>query len=335
MALVTPQKTNGTAPAAAAPPKLKLITSRGKKDVPLFVALYSPEGFGKTTWASQAPNPLFFDIEHGTSQLDVQRFVFDESGRTTPASLGEVMLGLRAVEVEEHDFKTVVIDTADALEALIHAQVVADANEAKIKGIEDFGYGKGYVAALDRWRVVVAQLERLRARGLNVIVLAHSHIKTFKDPASEGWDRYQLKLHQSAAGLIKEKAEIVLFGNFEEFAAKDERTKRIRGVSEGARVLHTVHSPAWDAKNRHGLPDVMPLDWDTFYAACKAHQPAPPDEINAAIVALLPTLSEKDRVTAQGMLKRANGDAEKLAQLLGWARQKSTTNTASAEKEGA
>lgn len=323
MALVTPQK---LAAAAAPPPKLKLVTAGGKKERPLLVALYSPEGLGKSTWASQAPAAIFIDVEHGTSQLDVQRFVFDDTGRTTPATFDEFMLALRALETEEHSFQTVVIDTADALETLIHAQVVREAGKPDdIKGIEDFGYGKGYVAALDRWRLAAAQVERLRTkRGMHVIFLAHSQIKTFKDPASEGWDRYQMKLHASAAGLIKERCDIVLFGNFEEFAAEDKKTKRIRGVSEGARVVHTVHSPAWDAKNRHGLPEVMPLDWDLFFAACKAHQPADPDALRACITLLLVTLSEDDSLKAQAALVRAGNDAEKLSQLYGWARQRST-----------
>ncbi|HCX62416.1 MAG TPA: hypothetical protein DHU59_08265, partial [Clostridiales bacterium] len=29
----------------------------------------------------------------------------------------------------------------------------------------------------------------------------------------------------------------------------------------GARVMHTTHSPWWDAKNRHDLPDELPFDY--------------------------------------------------------------------------
>ena len=29
----------------------------------------------------------------------------------------------------------------------------------------------------------------------------------------------------------------------------------------GKRVMYTTHHPAWDAKNRHGLPDELPMEY--------------------------------------------------------------------------
>jgi hypothetical protein len=255
-------------------PKLKLATSKGRVAYPLWITLYSAEGLGKSTFASRAPSPIFLDVEHGTRELDVERFAFDDlTGRTTPESFTEILLALRALETEEHQYKTVAIDTLDAVEALIHSHICF--RDAK-QSIEDYGFGKGYVAALDEWRILIAHFERLRKRGLNVITLAHSAVKTFKDPSSDGWDRHQMKLHQSAAGLVKERSDIVLYGSYEEYAVKSDKTKRLQGVSTGARIIHTTHNAAWDAKNRHDLPEQMPLDWDDFYAAVQAHRPAEP-----------------------------------------------------------
>jgi hypothetical protein len=307
MALAAPQKI--TPP----PPKMKLATSRGRIAYPLWITLYSSEGLGKSTFGSRAPSPIFLDVEHGTRELDVDRFVFDEhTGRTTPDSFAEILSALRVLENEEHGFKSVVIDTLDATEALIHAHICF--RDAK-QGIEDYGFGKGYVAALDEWRLLVAQFERLRKRGMNVITLAHAAVKTFKDPASDGWDRHQMKLHQSAAGIIKERSDIVLYGTYETYAVKNEKTKRVQGVSTGARIIHTVHNAAWDAKNRHDLPEQMPLDWDDFYAAVQAHRPADPAALAGEIRRKAEGIGGEVKEKALAFLEQHAADAAALAKL--------------------
>lgn len=299
-------------PKPVPPPTLKLTTTKGKKAHPLWVTLYSPEGLGKSTFGSRAPAPVFIDVERGTYELDVDRFVFDDTGRTTPESFTEIMLALRALENEPHQFKTVVIDTLDAVETLIHAHICK--RDGK-QSVEDYGYGKGYVAALDEWRILVSQFERLRKHGMNVITLAHSAVKTFKDPASEGWDRYQMKLHQSAAGLIKERSDIVLFGAYETMTVKNDKTKRVQGVSTGARIIHTVHNAAWDAKNRHDLPEQMPLDWEDFFAAVQAHQPADPLALAKAIEEKAHRLGGDVETKALEWVKSHAGNSAELAKL--------------------
>jgi hypothetical protein len=294
-------------------PKLKLATTKGRTTYPLWVTLYASEGLGKSTFGAHAPAPIFIDVEHGTRELDVERFVFDEAtGRTTPETLDEIKLALRALEVEEHQFRTVVIDTLDAVEALLHAHICY--RDGK-QGIEDYGYGKGYVAAVDEWRILIAQFERLRKRGMNVITLAHSSIKAFKDPSSDGWDRHQMKIHQSAAGLIKERSDIVLFGAYETYAVKNEKTKRVQGVSTGARIIHTVHNAAWDAKNRHDLPEQMPLDWDDFFGAVQAHRPADPKALAAEIKRKAEQVGGEVKEKAFTFLAEHSADAAALARL--------------------
>ena len=45
----------------------------GKQIGALKIALYAPEGIGKTTYAAQMPNPVFIDTEGGSGFLDVVR----------------------------------------------------------------------------------------------------------------------------------------------------------------------------------------------------------------------------------------------------------------------
>lgn len=241
---------------------LSSITS-GKIMAPIKTLVYGPEGVGKSTFASESASPVFIPVEEGTNALDVKRF-------PRPETLQDFLDAIIELGKGEHEFKTVVVDTIDALEPLIWAAVC---KKGKKDSIEDFGYGKGYTIALAEWLTVLHYLERLRAlKGINVVLLAHSQVKTFKNPEGEDFDRYELKLAgKGASALCKEWSDNVLLATYEVIAATNEQTKRTRGLSTGNRIAHTVHSGAYDAKNRHSLPDPMPFVWADYRAAVAAH----------------------------------------------------------------
>lgn len=283
---------------------------RGKQDQPAKVTLYGVEGIGKTTFAAGAPKPIFLG-EDGTSQLDVTRFPMPETWQ-------EVLDAVRLLANETHDFETLVVDTLDWAEPLLWAFICARDKKANI---EDYGFHKGYGAALDEWRVFLGALESMRrAKRMHVILVAHSWIKTFKNPEAEDYDRYQMSLNDKAAGLIKQWSDAVLFANYETFAPKDVKTKRVRGVDTGARLLYTMRRAAYDAKNRYGLHEVLPLAWADFAAGMAA--PTAPDELLAEIDRKLTQLGGDQEKDAREALGRANGDAVKLAQLNNWANAK-------------
>ena len=283
---------------------------RGRIAKPLRVLLFGVEGVGKSTFGANAPSPIFLGAEDGTSELDVARF-------PQPGSWDEALEAIAELTRAEHDHKTLVIDTVDWLEPLCWSKVVERASDKDIKTIEDFGYGKGYVAALDEWRVLLASLERLRsARGMHIVLLAHSWIKTFKNPEAEDFDRYELKLHAKAGGLLKEWCDAVLFAQYETYANKDSKTKRVRGVSTGARIVQTQRTAAWDAKNRYDLPETLPLDWEAFAEAVTAHRPADPGILHARITGMLTSIADNALATrVRAAVEAANGNAAELARI--------------------
>lgn len=317
----------GPGPAPAAAPKMKLVTAKGRQERPLWVHLYGVEGVGKTKFAADAPDVVFLDVEHGTAEQDVARFVFDEAtGRTQPNDWPEALAALRLLATEKHDFKTVAIDTLDALEALIWQSICKRDGKTNI---EDYGYGKGYVAALDEWRLFVATVERIRAMGINVVTTAHSAIKSFKNPEGDDYDRFTMKMNDKAGAFIKERADVVLFARHETFADKDEKTKRVRGVSSGARVICTQRTAAYDAKNRHDLPESMPLDWGEFHAAVLARRPADPKALVSEIERKAKEVGGEVEAAA---LAWATKYADKPAEL---ARMNDKLNAKLAEKQAA
>jgi hypothetical protein len=290
-----------------APPRMTISSVlKGKRQTPIRVLLYGTEGIGKSTFGAEAPKPIFLGAEDGTAQLDVERF-------PSPESWQDVLDAIRVLEVDAHDYRTLVVDTIDWAEPLLWEHIC---RRDKQENIEAYGYGKGYAAALDEWRVMLGALERLRkAKALNVVLIAHSWIRPFKNPEGEDFDRYELKLHPKAGGLVKEWADAVLFANYETFVAKDGKTKRSRGVDTGARLLFTERRAAYDAKNRYGLPTSLPLSWSDFEAAVQAHQPATPEALLKEVERKAEELGGEDGKAILAALGRAAGDPQKLAYL--------------------
>jgi hypothetical protein len=286
---------------------------KGKQARPIRVVLFGTEGVGKSTFAAAAPSPVFLGAEDGTAHLDVVRFPM-------PTTWAEVLDAIRVLETEAHDFKTLVIDTLDWAEPMLWSHICKRDGMANV---EAYGYGKGHVAALDEWRVFLAALERMRdRRGMNVLLLAHSWIKPFKNPEGDDFDRYEMSLHAKSGGLIKQWADAVLFANFEQFAAKDAKTKRTKGVSTGARLIYTTRTAAYDAKNRADLPESMPLAWEDFAAALEAHKPADVGALVAEITRKAKLLGGELETKAIAAIERAAGDAALLAKLNSWANAK-------------
>lgn len=261
--------TQTTTPTAAViPSRMSLAkVTKGKLKKPHRIVGYGPEGIGKSSFAAGAPNPIFLPIEDGTDHLDVARLPKAETWR-------DAREAVRLLINEKHEYQTLVIDTLDALEALLWRHMCErdkfadEKGKTPLKDIESYGYGKGYMKALEDWRGLLKDLETLSNKGMHIVLLAHSWVKAFKNPAGEDYERYELKLHAKAAGLMKEWCGSLLFMNYETFAKKDPANakKTAKGIDTGARLIFTERRAAYDAKHRGNLPESLPLSWADFEA---------------------------------------------------------------------
>lgn len=297
-----------SAPATAPPSGRMTLAniSTGPIDRPRRILLYGVEGVGKSTFAASADAPIFLCGEEGSDHLDVPRF-------PAPRTWLEAREAVDVLRAQATPYRHLVVDTLDWLEPLVWQHVCARAGK---ESIEDFGYGKGYLAALDEWRLFVKQLEQLRAeRQMGVILLAHSHIKPFKNPEADDFDRYEMKLHAKAGGFLREWCDAVLFANYQTFAHKDEK-KRVRGVATGERVLYTQRTAAYDAKNRYNLPPTLPLAWDAFTAAVAAGRPGDPAVTRATIEARLAAAPAELAAKVRAAVATHSTDAAFLTRIL-------------------
>lgn len=291
---------------------MNIEITKGKQARAQRVVIYGTEGIGKSTLAAQFPDPVFIDTEGSTSNMDVKRF-----GK--PTSWTMLMNEIAFVKANPGCCKTLVIDTVDWAEQLCVEHVCAFHGK---KGIEDFGYGNGYTYVREEMGRLLNKLQELVDSGVHVVLTAHSQLRKFERPEEEGaYDRYELKLGKKTGSqtspLIKEWADIVLFCNYQLMVVKSETNKA--KAYGGERFMYTTHHPAWDAKNRHGLPPKLPMDYASIAHIFEA--PAAPTEEpqlmkaaepihEAAPVATGPAVPVQEAVASVDTVVQAAGPAE-------------------------
>ena len=222
------------------------------------VVLYGTEGIGKSTFAAQFPNPLFIDTEGSTKLMDVARL-------PKPSSWTMLMDEVRYVRDNPGICNTLVIDTADWAETLCIEHICS---KSKKDGIEEFGYGKGYTYLEEEYGRLLNLLEEVIHRGVNVCMTAHANMRKIEQPDEMGaYDHWEMKMEKKTASLTKEWADMVLFANYRTIVINVDNQGAQKGKNKaqgGERVLYTTHHPAWDAKNRHALLDVLPMKYESI-----------------------------------------------------------------------
>lgn len=224
---------------------------RGKQHIAPRIVIYGGHGIGKSTLASKFPNPIFISTEEGLDSLDVVSF-------PKANHVNDVVESIKTLIKEDHEFKTVVIDSVDWLvEPLIVGNVEAT-HDAK-----DLAYGKGQMMVAEEFREILQGLDVLRTkRNMNVVLIAHAAVVKFEDPRTEPYDRYQPKLPNRCNALLMEWADVLAFAAFKVIIRKSDtgfNNQKTRGVTTGERLLHFVENPAYVAKNRYECPDEVEM----------------------------------------------------------------------------
>lgn len=284
--------------------------TKGKQVRPYLMLIYGPDGVGKSTFAADAPSPIFIGKEDGTHHLHVARF-------PEPKSYGDIITCLDELRTDTHEFKTVALDSLDWFEPLVWAAVC---REDRVNSIEKVGggYGKGYLEANSYWMKMIDRIRMLReARGMNVIAIAHSQIKAFNDPTHTApYDRYQVKINEKAAAIWREFVDVVGFATYEVYTQTDASGKKSKAFGDGKRVLYTERRPGFDAKNRLGLPFELALSFPEFVAKATKGEPESASVLLASINELTGLVPEETRVTVVEATARAGTNVQTLSKIL-------------------
>lgn len=288
-----------SAPAAPAARASKLgALKRERLREALRYVFYGPPGVGKTSLVADMEDMVHLDIEGGSAEIESRRYPFrlnpDGSvppGGYQPEKYEDVDAALDDLIANPgHGIGTVALDGFSKLEAMLHAFICERDKKANI---EAYGFGKGYKVALVEWRRLLGKLDALRARGVQVVLVGHSNVRTFKNPEGDDFDRYQLLLNEQAASELVGWADVVGFIHFEGGASKlvgDESQKpRARGWSTERRLIELARTAAWDGKCRLSLPARLELGqanpWRPFAEAKLMARAATPETLAADISA--------------------------------------------------
>lgn len=249
---------------------------RGKIQSTQKCVIYGPEGIGKSTFVSKFPDPLFIDTEGSTKHMDVARL-------EKPSSWTMLLDHIEKVKADPTSCKTLAIDTIDWAEQMCTTFICAKHQKS---GIEDFGYGSGYIYVKEEFGKFLNLLEDVIEKGIHVALTAHAQMRKFEQPDELGaYDRYELKLGKKTGSqtspLVKEWADMVLFANYKTYSvAVDDKGKKHKAQG-GSRVMYTAHHPCWDAKNRHNLPVELPFDYAGIAHCFSGENTAQPETKNA------------------------------------------------------
>ena len=287
--------------------------SKGKISHPVKRVVYGTEGIGKSTLASKMPNPLFLDIENGSKELDVTRV--DEPLNTW----GGLLTILSEIEKDPNGFRSIVIDTIDAAELLLMRYLE---QKHHTNNVEALDYGKGTIYIRDEMTKLLDLLDKINDKGLNIILLAHSTIRKFEKPDETGaYDRYELKLTRKDAPLIKEWCDCLLFTNYETTVITPSNKMEKKKITGGKRMIYTTHHPAWDAKNRYGLDEKLPLEYNSIKQVFEFDKPVQVDkevmEKAAQPSAVINENNELDIDPDFTLITDEDADDEKLRDIVG------------------
>ncbi len=232
--------------------------TRGRIKKALKVVLYGPEGIGKSTLAAQFPGSVFIDTEDSTAHMDVARF-------DKPSSWEMLKQQAQWVRQNPKEVGTLVIDTADWAEQM---EIEDLCKKKGWDGLEGAGYGKGYTYSAEEFGKLLNILQGCVNAGVNVVITAHAALRKVEMPEEMGaYDHWEMKTSKKVAPMIREWADAVFFMNYKTVIVNVDGKGQTKGKNKaqgGRRVMYTNHTPFWDAKNRFGLPDELPLDFSSI-----------------------------------------------------------------------
>jgi hypothetical protein len=252
------------------------------------IMLYGLEGIGKTTFGADFPSPYFICAEDG-----MRNKIFDGIPRYFPGSFQDILDVLDALATQPHVYKTVVIDTLDAVQKLIFEHIARKNNK---ENIEDIGYGKGYKFAALEIPQLLARFERLQKKDIAVLLLCHAGIKNFANPEGENYDRYVPMLFDSIAAQIKQYVDFILFSTYK--VGVDGK----KGIGGKERIIYTEHCAAYDAKSRCEMPEQIPLDAQTFLSLIGDGAENGMKKMTDRIQNLLPSLDDATKASVKKWL---------------------------------
>ena len=225
------------------------------------VTLYGAPGIGKSTLASQFPEPLFITTE--------QTGLVGVTALAPPKSFTELWENTVALLKEENlPFKTIVVDSISKLDAIVIRHILdqektrKDGTKATTLATAGGGFGAGFQAVEQIHRSFKSLLDRFQDRGVTVVYIGHLASIKHKAPDMDDFDKYSIVMScERAKQPYIDDVDLVGFCKLQSYVSETESGRNLVN-STGTRVLVTTASDGNVSKNRFGISKDIPMSFD-------------------------------------------------------------------------
>lgn len=260
---------------------LKKLNTTESKAPPIILA-YGVDGVGKSSLAAEFPDAIYISTRGENPPSDV---ILPTPG--TVETFADIRSVFGDLIVEDHEFKSVIVDSLDGLESIFNAETCQRIGANAIGSNESgspAAYGQGDVESEVEWGEFFDACDELKSQGICVILLAHPEIKRFDSPVSDPYDRYKVKLRKRATAFICEKVDIIAFLNYR-ISIKTKEVARQKTVShaEGGkdRIINLTEGAGFVAKNRYNMPDSIKYIKGKGFEELSKYFPKPTGKLTA------------------------------------------------------
>jgi hypothetical protein len=232
---------------------MSILSSIAKPDDRSIICTITGDaGLGKTSLAATFPKPIFIRAEDGLQAIPVAS---RPDAFPLLSNVDMLWEQLTALIKEDHDYKTLVIDSVTQLDNLFTNHIV-DTDPKKPRTIAQAlgGYGAGFQALSSlHGRVRKAAGILNEVKGMNIVFIAHSETETIELPDQDPYTRYNIRMQKKSVSHYTDNTDLVGYLKLETHTFGDGERKK--AISDGTRILVTYVSAANISKNRYGISE--------------------------------------------------------------------------------
>jgi hypothetical protein len=234
------------------------------------VVIAGAEKIGETTLTTNAPRPLLIPLEVGYSGVQVNMVPMLHEFSHVMSLLDEI---IAQVQAGQFQYKSVIFDSATALERVIHTDVLrrdpnySPGNKKTVTMDSALGgYGKGFSFANELFENFLRKCDLLAINGgINIILTCHVFAAEVVDPTAGTYNTWDLLLHspknQKAYGkreMLTQWADLVGFLH-EPIFVSEGKTMNTAVSQNTGRILAVTRAPGYVAGNRFNVVNQIKL----------------------------------------------------------------------------